>query len=386
MRSHPLPFRSAATGIAVAGVALGVAVGLAAELAAQDIVVPAEYRGASGEELYQVACAACHGADGTGAPPSTLGFEEPMPDFTMCSFATREPDSDWVAVAHQGGPVRGFSPMMPAFGGLLDPDQLQRVQDHIRTFCGDGSWPRGELNFPRAMFTEKAYPEDEAVWTVDVSPGDDTFIMNEIVYENRFGSRSQFEVVVPFGARELTGNGSGGWQGGLGDVVLGVKHTLLHSSEAGSILSLAGEVKLPTGREEEGFGGGTTVFETFLAYGQALPADGFLHAQGILEFPTGAGRANELLARAALGRTFTEGPWGRAWSPMIEVLSSRSLEDGGTWAWDIAPQFHVTVNTRQHVMANVAVLLPLTDRDTRDPRILFFVLWDWFDGGFLEGW
>ena len=52
---------------------------------------------------------ACHGADGRGSPPERVGFDVPLPDFTDCSFATREPDGDWFAVAHQGGPVRGFA-------------------------------------------------------------------------------------------------------------------------------------------------------------------------------------------------------------------------------------------------------------------------------------
>src|SRR5687767_6294426 len=70
----------------------------------------------TGEELFHFACAACHGADGTGAPRSQLGFDDPIPDFTDCSFNTPEAAADWIAVAHQGGPVRAFSRRMPAFG------------------------------------------------------------------------------------------------------------------------------------------------------------------------------------------------------------------------------------------------------------------------------
>ncbi|MFW5947846.1 MAG: cytochrome c, partial [Gemmatimonadota bacterium] len=86
----------------------------------------------------------------------------------------------------------------------------------------------------------------------------------------------------------------------------------------------------------------------------------------------------------ALGKTFTSGPFGRAWSPMVEVLGSRALESGAEVEWDIVPQMQVTLNTRQHVMANVGVRIP-TD-DAREPEVLLYVLWDWFDGGFFEGW
>jgi len=348
-----------------------------------------EFRAMDGASLYQAACANCHGSDGTGADPSFLAFEEVMPDFTFCSFASREPDSDWVGVAHDGGPARGFSPMMPAFGELLGPEELQRVMDYVRTLCTDPRWPRGELNLPRAMFTEKAYPEDELVWTVDAPvEGGEASFMNEVIFEKRVWPRSQLEVVLPFGVRERGGDGpgAGDWQGGLGDVVLGLKHTLFHSFSAGSIVSAAGEVKLPTGKRERGFGSGTTVFETFVSWGQILPSDFFLQLQGVGEFPTASGRANEVVARGALGRTFTQGSWGRAWSPMLELQGKREWEEGEPWDWDVVPQFQVTLNTRQHVMANLAVLVPMTRRGERQARLYAYLLWDWFDGGFFEGW
>ena len=39
----------------------------------------------------------------------------------------------------------------------------------MRGFCTRTSWPRGELNLPRALITDKAYPEDEAVITTTVN-------------------------------------------------------------------------------------------------------------------------------------------------------------------------------------------------------------------------
>lgn len=123
----------------------------------------------TGAELYMKACANCHGADGKGASTTQLGLEVAPPDFTECTFATREPDGDWIAIAHQGGPTRGFSKEMPAFGDALSEDELQKIMDHIRTFCTEDSWPRGELNLPRPLVTEKAYPEDEAVFSTSIN-------------------------------------------------------------------------------------------------------------------------------------------------------------------------------------------------------------------------
>lgn len=70
---------------------------------------------------------------------------------------------------------------------------------------------------------------------------------------------------------------------------------------------------------------------------------------------------------------------------MLEAVATRALDGGGTDV-DLVPQMQVTVNTRQHVMINLGVRLPVTDADARNTRVLFYVLWDWFDGGFFDGW
>lgn len=342
----------------------------------------------TGEALYRRACASCHGADGRGASRSLLSFEEPLPDFTDCSFASREPDADWIAVSHEGGPMRGFAAMMPAFGEALSVGELARVMEHIRSFCGDDAWPRGELNLPRPLLTEKAYPEDEAVYTTSYDGEGSKTSMQEIVFEKRLGPRNQLELVVPFGWRESTDPAGGSdWTSGLGDVAVGMKRALYHDLEKGSIVSVAGEVILPTGDEDRGFGKGTPVLEPFAAFGQILPAGFFLHLQGGLELPVDTDRAEEeAFLRLALGRSFTQGRWGRTWSPMVELLGGKELAAGEDPDWDLVPQVQVTLNTRQHVMLNAGVRLPINDSDVRDTEVLVYLLWDWFDGGFLEGW
>lgn len=346
----------------------------------------------SGAELYRQACAHCHGADGRGVAQERLRLEVPVPDFTDCSFATREPDADWVAVAHEGGPVRGFSRQMPAFGDALGVAELERVMEHVRTFCPDPAWPRGELNLPRALVTEKAYPEDEAVFTVGATTGGAGEVSTELVYETRFGARNQVELSVPLAWRETApeepgAGGRDGWTSGPGDVAVGVKRAVYHSLERGDVFSIAAEVLLPTGDEDRGFGAGTPVVEPFVAYGRILPADGFLHLQAGAELPVDTDRATEeAFWRLAVGKTFTEGRWGRAWSPMVEVLGSRELTGGEEARWDLLPQVQVTLNQRQHVMLDVGIRLPVAETRGRDPEVLVYLLWDWFDGGFLEGW
>jgi len=338
----------------------------------------------SDAEVFAWACAACHGAGGTGAPQSQVGFDTPLPDFTECTFATREPDADWFAIGHAGGPVRAFDRRMPAFGEVLTEDEIQGALDHVRTFCDEPAWPRGELNLPRPLVTEKAYPEDEAVLTTVVGTGPEGSVTNEFLYERRFGARNQYEVLVPVAVQQDAG---GGWSRGLGDVAVAVKRVLAHSLQRGSILSVSGEVVLPTGKETEGLGKGVTIFEPFVTYGQLLPADAFFHVQVGAELPADTDVAgNEAFWRVAVGRTFEQGRFGRAWSPMIELLGARELEDGEPAHWDVAPQVQVTLNQRQHIMLNVGARVPVNDRGGRHTSIMAYLLWDWFDGGFFDGW
>lgn len=341
-----------------------------------------------GAELYDRACASCHGTHGRGAAESWVGFSEPLPDFTSCNFASREPDADWEAVTAGGGPERGFAQMMPAFDEALSPDEIADILSHIRTFCRDPSWPRGELNLPRPFVTEKAFPEDEAVFTTSVSLEGEGVVSNELVYERRFGARNQLEIVVPFGFREQADAAGGGWTGGrFGDVAIGAKRALYHSLDKGSILSVSGELKLPTGDELDGFGAGTAAVEPFVSYGQILPMDLFLHVQAGLELPFDTDVAEqEAFWRVVPGRSFTFRRFGRSWSPMVEVLGRRELVGGAEVEWDVVPQVQVTLNRRQHIMVNVGVRLPLTDSDRRDSALLVYLLWDFFDGGVLEGW
>ncbi len=336
----------------------------------------------TGEGLYEIGCAKCHGKTGTGVPLDQVGFDVPLPDLTDCSFATREPDFDWIAVSHQGGPVRGFDFSMPAFGEAFDVEQLQKIVDFIRTFCTDDVWPRGELNLPRPLFTEKAYPEDELVWTTGVAEEESGGIVTELLYERRFGSRNQWELAVPFGATQATSDSP--WIGGVGDITVGVKSTVYHRLDRGNILSLNAELGIPTGNEERGQGKGVWIFEPSVSFGQLLPAETFVHLQAGIELPSAGEQVDEeIFWTAVFGRTFTVNTWGRSWTPMVEVIG-RS-EDGST-DWDVVPQVQVSLNTRQHVLANVGVLVPLDDDAPRPRQVFFYLLWEWFDGGLLDGW
>ncbi len=338
-----------------------------------------------GPETYQTLCATCHGSDGRGEPGKAL-FSLEMPDFSDCSFAAREADLDWIAVTHAGGPARAFSVVMPAFGDSLDARTLAEVVAHLRSFCRDARWPRGELNLPRPFYTEKAYPEDELVASADAALEGESALTTELIFEKRIGARHQVEIALPFELAENAANRHRG--GGIGDLALAAKSAIFHDLERGSILALGSELLLPTGDDERGRGSGTVIFEPYLSLGQLVAEDGFVQLQLAGEIPAEGDRGDpEILTRAALGWSFTAGRFGRSVTPMLEILNAQVFDRGRPDdVWDLVPQLQAALSQRQHLLLSVGVRVPVSDRDERSVRFVTYLLWDWYDGGFTEGW
>ena len=345
---------------------------------------------ATGAQIFQLACSTCHGADGTGSPQSVVGFALPLPnghdfpDFTDCPTNTVEPLGDWVAVAMRGGPIRGLDRHMPAFGDALTPEQVEKAVRHLWTFCQDASWPRGDLNFPRAFFTEKAFPENETVWTTGVTGSGTKAVTNQVVYEHRIGSRGQYEVAIPFDLQQ-TGTG-GSWSRGLGDIEVAVRRTFFASGDRGSIFAAGAALVLPTGKEDEGLGNGYRVYEPFAMFGQQLGQNGFLQMHTGYEIPSDHTKAqNEAFLRTAVGYSLAQDQGvGRVWSPMAEVIVAKPK--GGDAEWDVVPQMQVSLSKLQHILLSVGVRVPLNERQERKPQFLTYFLWDWFDGGLFQFW
>jgi mono/diheme cytochrome c family protein len=336
----------------------------------------------SGEAIYRAACAACHGADGRGAPETTIGFDKPdtFPDFSACDQTTPELDVDWKATIRDGGQARGFSRIMPAFGDALTSAEVDAVVAYLRGLCRNAAWPRGELNLPRPLLTEKAFPENEAVVSTSFAASGHHDVTTSAVYEQRIGVANQIEVSVPFTSLQD--------EAGVGDISIGFKRALFSNLRRGSIVAVQGEAVLPTGDASRGLGSGVTVFEMFAAYGQLLPSDAFLQLQGGTEQPTDTSVApRALFARAAIGKSFRqEEGFGRMWSPMVELVIDHDFATNARISVDVVPEMQVTLSRRQHVRANVGVQVPVANTEGRGVQVLFYVLWDWFDGRLFAGW
>jgi len=355
-------------------------------LFAQALKYPRPPDARKGEVLYKNGCIACHGSTGKGAPQTSTEFELPdtFPDFTRCDQTTAETNAAYKDVVVHGGPARGFAQIMPSFGGLLTSEQIDDLIAYVRSFCPDKRWPRGELNLPRALVTEKAYPEDEVVISTAMKATGAPGITTDVIHEQRFGVHNQIEIDVPINSQDQDHH----WNSGLGDITFAVKRVMLSSTRTGSILSLQGGVLAPVGNSKYGFGNGTTTFEPFAAFDQLFPTNTFLQFQLGADLPHRTDIAPQsLFWRSTVGQTFMgKDRLGRMWSPMVEFLADRDLVDGAKTNWDVLPEMQVTISARQHVRFDIGVRTPMTNPAGRDKQVIFYVLWDWADGKLWEGW
>jgi hypothetical protein len=273
---------------------------------------------------------------------------------------------------------------MPAFDELLSSDEIDDVIAYLRSLCRNDHWARGELNLPRALITEKAFPEDEEVISTALNASGAPGLTTDIIHEQRFGMSNQIEVDVPLQFQDQAHT----WYGGVGDTTLGLKRVMWSNLRSGSILGLFGGVILPSGNRARGFGSGTTTFETFAAFDQLFPTNTFVQFQGGANLPRHTDIAPQTVYwRIAVGQSLAaDGGLGRLWTPMVEFVAARDLVTGASTNWDVVPEMQVTISRRQHVRVNVGYSKPFTNTVNRQGQVVFYVLWDWFDGKLNEGW
>jgi mono/diheme cytochrome c family protein len=340
----------------------------------------------SGKQIWEAGCVSCHGADGSGQADSLRGFEVPdtFPDFRDCPTSTPESDIQWRAVITNGGPARGFSRIMPAFRDILTSEQISMVISHVRSLCTERAWPQGDLNLPRALVTEKAFPESETVVAGTINAQGAAGVGSTLIYERRIGATAMIEAIVPY----AFSHDRGSWGAAFGDLALGYKQALAHSTKRGSIFSVGGELIAPTGNPEVGTGGESTVFEAYAAYGQLFRGLAFLQVHSGIELPAHPDKTpRAYYLRTAVGKTFaTDNGHGRRWTPMMEAIGDRDLEAGAVTNWDVVPQIQIPLNKRMHVLASIGYRVPVNNTDGRQRQWLFYGLWDWMDGGLLQGW
>lgn len=328
-------------------------------------------------ELYEGACASCHGTDGRGAPQGTA-LNVPLPDFTDCNFITREGDGNWAYLIAHGGSGLGLSPQMPAFDDVLTEEQIHLVLDYIRSFCSDPCWPRGELNFRRPLVTTKAFPEDEFLLLPQFTKGRDGVRdwVTELSFEKRIGARGEIEVGLPFAVHDMT---NGATTGGIGDLGLAYKHVLYANLPSLTIVSASLDLVLPTGDRDRHLGDGTVSVEPSLLAGQQI------HNFVIQGQIRGIAPIDEQRADRGVDYNFAFSyplsPLKSAWVPTLEleVLQNVTAAQHNVL---LTPEIYKGLTARGHIAVAVGAQIPVAgDADPFDYRVLTFLLWDYADGG-----
>jgi hypothetical protein len=332
--------------------------------------------------MWDAWCARCHAADGSGNVSEPTVTVEPM-DFTDCSITSPEPDVDWERAIAKGGPGVGLSPQMPAFEDSLSPEQIRGFVSHIRTFCTESRWPSGNLNFPRPILTEKAFPENEFLMLPVVSHRKEdgglpaqTDIELMSVYERRISKRAMYEIGVPVVARQtaalsIPSAGLINTQSsavGFGDIELAFKYALF-ASEPG-ILAAGAEVAIPFGNDPNGIGHGTVVWEPFLAAGTTL-GNGYLQAHTKYEIPVDPGKADRAFVyNLYLGRDTSQAP--NTWTLGVEL-------NGENRELFVTPQIRKGLTGTGALAAAFGAMIPVTEREEQTTRWVGHLLWEYLE-------
>jgi hypothetical protein len=273
-----------------------------------------------------------------------------------CKTSTAETEENWTDIVREGGAAFGLSLDMPAFGEGATPEQLRAVVRYVRSLCGESGWPPGELNFPRAFFAEKAYPENELVVTTH---GDE----QEYIYERRMGRRAQLEA----SARTVFDSAGDPFDG----VTAAVKYNVWHSAARHAIASVGLEATPPIGRQD------AWELEPFVTFGANPSPAAFVQGELVGGWEDDA---------AVTGFSYSLGV-GRAvgrFVPMIEVGGSVP-RSGGSSVF-LVPQVWFRLSRLGHVAGSLGVEVPVSGPEPHDARLTAFVLWDFGDAGLFKGW
>ena len=334
---------------------------------------------ADGKALFAANCATCHGAAGRPDPESpvvkALGV---MPaNFSDVLFNSREPAADWFLVVKYGGPALGFSAVMPSFKDLFSDEQIMAVIEYIKAIVGVHDYPDGALNFFLPLRTKKAFPEDELVWKFRYGKdGSTDEFKNTFEYEKRMGRR--FQGVLEL--NRVAEDGDGEWEA----LEPGLKYVLLDDRREGMILTLAGQVAIPL------IDGEPFELLPYLAFGKTLGEAFTFQGSARAKLPADNVDAGSVELSGILHWTHT--PWPRSVFPGLEITGEFPLDRGnGPDRKDfvqisVTPQARIGLSRRGHVAVNLGAELPLNDTGRFDWRGYAFLIWDFADGPFYEGW
>ncbi len=280
---------------------------------------------------------------------------------------------------------------MPSFGPENNPaltdDEIEKVIQFVRSFCEEkDKWPSGEFNFARPMFTEKSFPEDEAVNMVFINTDGTPGLTNHLIVEKRYGAQTNIELRF---RGQLKQDGAGTWMGGVGDTSFELKKSVYLNNKSGTLLAWGNEITLPTGDSRRGMGNGITKYESFLSLGQVLPKKSYIQTQLGFEGPPFRRHDTkaEIYTRTAVGKAFNfDKGYGRLFNVANEFVGIREFGPRERWTLDLVPQIQFSISKRQHMRIGIGYRVPVMNVGSRQSQLITYLLWDMFDGKFTEGW
>jgi cytochrome c553 len=89
---------------------------------------------AAGKSSFTTYCAVCHGAEGRGDGPAGAALTPKPRNFTDGAAMAKLSDAHLIKVISQGGASVGKSPLMAAWGGVLNDQQVKDVAAYVRAF------------------------------------------------------------------------------------------------------------------------------------------------------------------------------------------------------------------------------------------------------------
>lgn len=326
-------------------------------------------------KLYQIACAACHGVDGSGLAPDHPNYNafNPRPrNLTKALFNSREPRADWFLVTKYGGQSLGLSDQMPGYGEAFNDAQIKALIDYLKEGLVDASkYPPGDLNFPRPVRTIKAFPEDEALILsrYESSQGEARQARETLYFGKRFAQRWMYEVK---GTRSVDSGSEAEYEGELG-----VKWSFYDDLD--SMLLLAGglEAEIPEGSDAEDVW--IPYFSMAKGLSDAVTFQGTLRSH----LPGGSTTDGDLELSGAFH--FATSQWPRSATPGVELIMVAPFDSERDVRASVLPQVLIGMSKSGHVSFGLGAELPLTGIDW-SYRLHAFLLWDFADGAFWQGW
>jgi mono/diheme cytochrome c family protein len=325
-----------------------------------------------GREIFQNNCIMCHGADAKGTGQLAAALPVRPANLTDCKLTAEDPVEVVQGIIRHGGPYAGRSSVMPAFGTVLSNSDIADVARYVKSLCADPDWVPGELNFPRALLTGKAFPEQEMI--VGGRFGRNGKNVSEYfgVLEYRVNGLTNIEIK----SRALSINPNiGPTESGLGDTVLSVKRVVAFSPRYRALASAGMELTLPTGNDRRGLGGGGFVFEPNLRAGVDWKQF-IVQVAGALAVPERSSNINSQgKLDVAIGRYFFPDPRLQI-TPMIEFNTTTRISGPsyGETKSAILPQ----VRVKWLVWAlGIGVQVPITDARDFEVRPLFDLVYEY---------